>query len=66
MSLWITAAGPATQPTLSDGTISLEKVLVWMTPAFSIPPDRAETCLSAIANTAGSLGLDSSAEESTD
>lgn len=34
--------------------------------AVSLPPDRAETCLSAIANTAGSLGLDSSAEESTD
>ncbi len=34
--------------------------------AVSIPPDRAETCLSAIANTAGSLGLDSSAVESTD
>jgi glycine cleavage system transcriptional repressor len=34
--------------------------------AVSLPPDRAETCLAAIANTAGSLGLDSSAEESTD
>jgi len=34
--------------------------------AVSLPPGRAETCLSAIANTAGSLGLDSSAEESTD
>src|SRR5882757_247727 len=34
--------------------------------AVSIPPDRADTCLAAIANTAGSLGLDSSAEESTD
>jgi glycine cleavage system transcriptional repressor len=34
--------------------------------AVSIPPDRAETCLSAIANTAGSLGLDSSAVESAD
>jgi glycine cleavage system transcriptional repressor len=34
--------------------------------AVSIPSDRAETCLSAIANTAGSLGLDSSAVESTD
>jgi glycine cleavage system transcriptional repressor len=32
--------------------------------AVSLPPDRAETCLSAIANTAGSLGLDSSAVES--
>jgi glycine cleavage system transcriptional repressor len=31
--------------------------------AVSLPPDRAETCLSAIANTAGSLGLDSSAVE---
>ena len=34
--------------------------------AVSLPPDRAETCLAAIANTAGSLGLDSSAEESVD
>lgn len=34
--------------------------------AVSIPPDRAKTCLSEIANTAGSLGLDSSAVESTD
>jgi glycine cleavage system transcriptional repressor len=33
--------------------------------AVSLPPDRAETCLSAIANTAGSLGLESSAVEST-
>ncbi|MDB5393642.1 MAG: amino acid-binding protein [Rhodospirillales bacterium] len=32
--------------------------------AVSLPPDRAETCLSAIANTAGSLGLESSAVES--
>jgi glycine cleavage system transcriptional repressor len=34
--------------------------------AVSLPPDRAETCLAAIANTAGSLGLDSSAEASAD
>ena len=33
--------------------------------AVSLPPDRAETCLSAIANTAGSMGLDSNAQEST-
>lgn len=33
--------------------------------AVSIPPDRSETCLSTIANTAGSMGLDSSAEESS-
>ena len=31
--------------------------------AVSLPPDRAQTCLAAIANTAGSLGLESSAEE---
>src|ERR1700722_18153476 len=30
--------------------------------AVSLPPERADTCLAAIANTAGSLGLDSSAE----
>jgi glycine cleavage system transcriptional repressor len=30
--------------------------------AVSLPPDRADTCLSAIANTAGSLGLESKAE----
>lgn len=34
--------------------------------AVSLPPDRAETCLAAIANTAGSLGLESSAEASGD
>jgi glycine cleavage system transcriptional repressor len=34
--------------------------------AVSLPPDRAETCLAAIANTAGSLGLDSTAEASAD
>ena len=33
--------------------------------AVSIPPDRADTCLSAIANTAGSLRLESSVTEST-
>jgi glycine cleavage system transcriptional repressor len=30
--------------------------------AVSLPPERAETCLATIANTAGSLGLESSAE----
>jgi glycine cleavage system transcriptional repressor len=34
--------------------------------AVSLPPDRADTCLATIANTAGSLGLDSSAEASAD
>jgi glycine cleavage system transcriptional repressor len=34
--------------------------------AVALPKDRAETCLSAIANTAGSLGLTSSARESRD
>ena len=34
--------------------------------AVSLPPDRAQTCLATIANTAGSLGLESSAEESAD
>lgn len=34
--------------------------------AVSIPPDRADTCLSAIANTAGSLRLESSVVESAD
>jgi len=32
--------------------------------AISLPPDRAETCLAAVANTAGSLGLTSRAERS--
>jgi glycine cleavage system transcriptional repressor len=34
--------------------------------AVSLPPERADTCLAAIANTAGSLGLDSTAEVSAD
>jgi len=34
--------------------------------AVSLPADRADTCLSAVANTAGSLGLSSSAVESRD
>ncbi len=33
--------------------------------AVSLPLDRADTCLSAIANTAGSLGLESSAVKAT-
>ncbi len=34
--------------------------------AVSLPPDRADTCLATIANTAGSLGLESTAEASAD
>ncbi len=34
--------------------------------AVALPKDRAETCLAAIANTAGSLGLTSTARESKD
>jgi glycine cleavage system transcriptional repressor len=34
--------------------------------AVCLPPDRAETCLAAVANTAGSLGLSSSAVASAD
>jgi glycine cleavage system transcriptional repressor len=34
--------------------------------AVSLPPERAETCLAAVANTAGSLGLTSNAVASSD
>lgn len=34
--------------------------------AVYLPPERAETCLAAVANTAGSLGLESSVDETND
>jgi glycine cleavage system transcriptional repressor len=42
-----------------EGGRYITRFAVWL------PPDRAETCLSAVANTAGSLRLASRAEEST-
>jgi glycine cleavage system transcriptional repressor len=44
----------------SEGGRYVTRFAVWL------PPDRAETCLSAVANTAGSLGLTNSAVESPD
>lgn len=44
----------------AEGGRYVTRFAVWL------PPERAETCLAAIANTAGSLGLESSAEESRD
>ena len=43
----------------SGGDRYLTRFAVW------IPPDRADPCLAAVSNTAGSLGLASRAEEST-
>ena len=42
----------------ADGDRYVTRFAVWL------PPDRAETCLAAVSNTAGSLGLSSTAVES--
>lgn len=43
----------------AEGDRYLTRFAVWL------PPDRAETCLAAVSNTAGSLGLASTAVESS-